>query len=165
MFDWYNIVVYPLIYILPAYVANAIPVLLHGGGPIDFGRKIFGKRIFGDNKTLIGTASAIVAGIVVGALESPFFGYMLAVGFLLALGTVFGDFLGSFIKRQLNFKSGASFPLMDQYGFYIFALIFAYPAGHLPSLYGLIFLTIITGFVHLFTNIIAHRLKLKKVPW
>ncbi len=54
---------------------------------------------------------------------------------------------------------------MDQYGFYVVALIFAYSLGNLPSIYGLIFITILTGLLHPITNIIAHALKLKKVPW
>ena len=76
-----------------------------------------------------------------------------------------GDILGSFIKRRMDLKAGHGVPIMDQYGFYVVALIFAYSLGDLPSIYGLIFITILTGLLHPITNIIAHALKLKKVPW
>ena len=163
----YSIVIYPIIYIFPAYAANGAPVLFGGGKPLDMGRKINGRRIFGDHKTIRGTASSLIAGIAVGLIEYPFLHYMLPVAILLTLGANFGDLTGSFIKRQLRIKSGRSFPVMDQYGFFIFAMVFAfaaYPVG-IPGLYGLIFLVLLTGITHLMTNMGAYRLKLKEVPW
>ena len=42
-------------YILPAYLANATPVLLGGGKPLDLGLKwLDGERLFGDHKTFRG---------------------------------------------------------------------------------------------------------------
>ena len=166
--DLYGIVVYPLIYIFPAYAANGAPILFGGrGGPLDFGRRFRHRRVFGDNKTIGGTISALIAGIFVGLIyiQFPQLGFMLPIAIMLTLGAIFGDLLGSFIKRQLNLRSGTSFPIMDQYGFYIFALLFAFWLGYLPSLYGLVFITILTGVLHVFTNRGAHRLSLKKVPW
>jgi len=114
----YNIIIYPIIYIFSAYAANGAPILFGGrGGPLDRGKKLGNKRIFGDNKTMIGTLSSIVVGIIVGLIEYPFLHYMLAIAVLLTIGAVFGDLLGSFIKRRLNYKNGASFPILDQYGF------------------------------------------------
>ncbi|MFH1470329.1 MAG: CDP-archaeol synthase, partial [Candidatus Micrarchaeota archaeon] len=41
-----------IILVLPAYVANASPVILGGGTPVDFGRLFYDKkRILGDGKT------------------------------------------------------------------------------------------------------------------
>lgn len=157
--------IYPIIYIFPAYAANGAPVLFGGGKPLDGGKKLNGKRIFGNNKTIRGTLASLVAGIAVGLIEYPFLHYMLPVAVLLAIGANFGDLIGSFIKRQLNFKSGSSFPIMDQYGFFIFALLLAFPLGNLPNIYGMIFLIVLTGVAHLLTNMGAHKLKLKSVPW
>ncbi len=165
MLDIYSVIVYPLVYIFPAYAANGIPVLLGGGAPLDFGKRFRGKRIFGDNKTIRGTSAAIAAGIIAGLAEYQFLNYMLAIAVLLTLGAVFGDLLGSFIKRRMNMKSGANLWMLDQYGFFIFALLFALPLGNLPNIYGLIFIIMLTGILHLATNIAAHRLKLKSVPW
>lgn len=162
----YNLIIYPIAYIFPAYAANGAPILFGGrGGPLDMGKKIKGKRIFGDNKTVMGTISGLLAGIAVGAIEYPFLNYMLPVAALLALGAIAGDLIGSFIKRRLNYKSGASVPILDQYGFFVLAILFAFPLGHLPSVYGIVFLVILTGIAHVLTNIGANRLKLKKVPW
>ena len=54
---------------LPAYFANASPVLLGGGGPLDGGSKwIDGKPILGSHKTIKGTTIGILAGVTVGVL-------------------------------------------------------------------------------------------------
>jgi len=166
LYALYAIVLYPIIYILPAYAANGAPVIFGGGKPLDMGKKLNGKRIFGDHKTLRGTISSIAAGIAVGFIEYPFFHYMLISAVLLTIGANLGDLFGSFIKRQLGISSGKSFPIMDQYGFFVFALIFAlaYPVG-MPGPYGILFLVVLTGIAHLSTNIGAYKLKLKDVPW
>ncbi|MDE1825040.1 MAG: CDP-2,3-bis-(O-geranylgeranyl)-sn-glycerol synthase [Candidatus Micrarchaeota archaeon] len=161
----YSIVVYPILYILPAYVANGAPVLFGGGRAIDAGRKLWGNPIFGKNKTVRGLLTGILAGSLVGLAESPVFPYMILVGIVLSLGTHIGDLLGSFIKRRLGQGPGQSSQIMDQYLFVIFALLLAYPLAHTPSLYGVVFILVITGALHLFTNIAAHRMRLKAVPW
>ncbi len=161
----FAIFIYPIIYILPAYVANGAPVLFGGGKPLDMGAKLFGKRVFGDHKTIRGTFSALAAGIILGAIEYPFLHFMLGIAVMLSIGTVVGDLLGSFVKRRLSFGEGASLPIMDQYGFFIFALLFAFPLGHMPGIYGIAFLVVLTGLLHVATNIGAYKLKLKKVPW
>ncbi|MCL4380831.1 MAG: CDP-2,3-bis-(O-geranylgeranyl)-sn-glycerol synthase [Candidatus Marsarchaeota archaeon] len=163
----YSIIIYPVIFILPAYVANGAPVIFGGGAPIDFNRKFMGKRVFGDHKTVRGTVSGILAGLAIGIVEYPFFHYMLPVSLFLVIGVTFGDLLGSFIKRRVNMHSGRSFPVLDQYGFLIFALLFSYPVAraNFPTLYGILFLILLTGISHIMTNKGAHRLKLKEVPW
>ncbi|MGC8537834.1 MAG: CDP-2,3-bis-(O-geranylgeranyl)-sn-glycerol synthase [Candidatus Micrarchaeia archaeon] len=163
----YSIVLYPIIFIFPAYAANGAPVIFGGGKPLDLGKSIRGKRIFGDHKTARGTASSMVAGIAAGAIESIFLPYMLLASVMLAIGANIGDLLGSFIKRRVGMKPGKSLPIMDQYGFFIFALIMAYPLSyvHFPGIYGLLFLVILTGVLHVLTNRGAHKLKLKDVPW
>jgi len=161
----YSMFAYPLLYILPAYVANGAPVLFGGGKPIDFNKKLAGKRIFGNHKTIKGVLSALIAGIIIGIIEYPFMSYMLYISVMLSIGAIVGDLVGSFAKRRFNIKEGASVPLLDQYGFFIFAVFFALPLGHLPDLYGIIFIILLTGVLHILTNIGANRLRLKAVPW
>jgi len=162
----YDVILYPIIYIFPAYAANGAPVIFGGKwGPVDMGKKIGKRRIFGDNKTISGTLAALVCGILVGVIEFPFLNFMLPIAVLLSLGTIFGDFLGSFVKRRIGVNPGGEVPILDQYGFFIFALIFALPLANLPDFYGIIFLIILTGILHVFTNKGAHRIGLKKVPW
>ncbi len=161
----YTIIIFPIIYIFPAYVANGAPVIFGGGKPIDFGKTFRGKPIFGKHKTIRGFVFGILSGIIIGALESLAFPYMLIIGIALSFGTLFGDMLGSFIKRQLGHKEGKDIFLMDQYLFLIVALIFAVPFGNMPSIFGIIFIFILTGVLHKGTNLIAHKAKLKDVPW
>ncbi|MGC8538511.1 MAG: CDP-2,3-bis-(O-geranylgeranyl)-sn-glycerol synthase [Candidatus Micrarchaeia archaeon] len=163
----FDFILYPLFYILPAYIANGAPVIFGGGKPLDFGKKIGKSYIFGPNKTIRGLAIGIMLGIATGTLESilPGFSYMLVVGVLESFGTHLGDLTGSFVKRRLGMESGSSMVLMDQYLFFVFALAFAYPAGNMPNVYGLLFLVILTGILHKLTNAGAYVLNLKKVPW
>ncbi len=161
----YLVFLYPIIYIFPSYAANGAPILFGGGKPLDMGKKINGKRIFGNNKTIRGTVSSLICGIAIGLIEYPFLHYMLPIAILLTFGANLGDLFGSFVKRRLNLPKGASFPIMDQYGFFVFAILFALPLGHLPGIYGILFLVILTGIAHVSTNRGAHKLKLKKVPW
>jgi CDP-2,3-bis-(O-geranylgeranyl)-sn-glycerol synthase len=170
----YTVFVYPIVYILPAYVANASPVLFgKGSRPLDFGMKMNGKRILGSNKTIRGTVLGIASGIVVGAVEYPLFHALdkvpffslLAIAVLLSAGALAGDILGSFIKRRTGMESGKNFPLLDQYGFFVVALLLASPLGYMPDAYGLLFLVVLTGVLHVLTNMGAYKLGIKKVPW
>jgi CDP-2,3-bis-(O-geranylgeranyl)-sn-glycerol synthase len=161
----FGTIIYPIIYIFPAYAANGAPVIFGGGRPLDMGRKLRGKRIFGDHKTIKGTVSGAVCGVLAGAIEAPFFPYMLAIAVALTAGAIFGDLFGSFLKRRMNHNPGAQVPVLDQYGFFIFAMLAAFQLGHLPSVYGIIFIIILTGALHVLTNMGAHKLRLKDVPW
>lgn len=156
-----------LLFILPAYVANATPVLLGGGMPVDFGRRAWdGRRLLGDGKTWRGLFSGLLAGILVGALEAGLLGdpRFYALGMLLSLGAMLGDLFGSFVKRRLGFVRGHPFFLMDQLPFMLFALALASPL-FLPSPEGIVFLAIVTYILHISTNMLANKLGLKPVPW
>lgn len=161
----YAIIIYPILYILPAYVANGAPVIFGGGKPLDLGRKFRGKRIFGDHKTIRGLLAGVASGIIIAGVESIFLPFMLLVGVALSLGTHIGDLFGSFVKRQLGMKEGEKLPVLDQYLFFVFALLVALPLGHLPTVWGIIFLVVLTGLLHVATNLGAYKLKLKSVPW
>ncbi|MEM3459671.1 MAG: CDP-2,3-bis-(O-geranylgeranyl)-sn-glycerol synthase [Candidatus Micrarchaeaceae archaeon] len=161
----YSILIYPIIYILPAYVANGAPVLFGGGRPIDGNRKLFGKPIFGKHKTVRGLIAGLLAGFVFAAIEGLFLPYMLVIGIFESVGTHVGDLLGSFIKRRLGIKPGMGIAILDQYMFLLFAVLLALPFGRLPGIYGLIFIVVLTGVLHKLTNVGAYLLKLKKVPW
>ena len=161
----YSIILYPIFYILSAYVANGAPVLFGGGAPLDRNKKLNGKPIFGRHKTANGFTAGVASGILIGFIESFFVPYMFAIGIYLSLGALTGDLAGSFFKRRLGIREGKSNIVLDEYFFLFFALLFAFPSGNLPSLYGIIFLIILTGVLHKFTNYAAYRLGLKKVPW
>src|SRR5271157_3970204 len=136
---FYTVILYPILFILPAWMANGTPVIFGGGTPLDFNRKIGGRAILGKHKTIRGTISGLVGGFIIAALESVYLPYLLATGAALVVGAAFGDLLGSFIKRRAGVKEGANVLLMDQYLFFIAALVFALPFGNFPGYAGLIF--------------------------
>jgi CDP-2,3-bis-(O-geranylgeranyl)-sn-glycerol synthase len=163
-----NLLTSALWFILPAYVANAVPVVLGGGRPIDGGMQfVDGRRIFGAGKTVRGFLAGVAAGTSVGLLQSLFAGalsYYLALGFLIALGALVGDLLGSFIKRRLGIKQGRAAPGLDQLSFVVVALIAASPLA-LPSWEVVLTIIIITPPIHLATNFGGYKLGLKSRPY
>jgi CDP-2,3-bis-(O-geranylgeranyl)-sn-glycerol synthase len=168
MADLLQLVALAIWTIFPAYVANAAPVVLGGGRPIDGGRKFSdGRPILGPGKTIRGFAAGIIAGTVFAVLQGAAVGSLypyISRGLLLSLGALTGDLLGSFLKRRINLERGAPAPVMDQIGFVVVALIFASPVLPLGWEVTLIIL-IITLPIHLATNIAGHRLKLKDRPY
>ena len=158
--------IYALYIIFPAYCANAVPVILGGGTPMDF-RKNFldGKPILGSHKTFRGFFTGLAAGTMVGFIENIFFEQNLWLGFLLSLGALVGDLTVSFIKRRLDLPPGAPFPVADQLDFVMGALLFSLAAAPLPPLKIVTLIVIITPLIHVFTNFLAYRLGLKSTPW
>ncbi|ODS39895.1 hypothetical protein BEH94_03100, partial [Candidatus Altiarchaeales archaeon WOR_SM1_SCG] len=137
---------------------------------IDFNKKLHGKRILGDGKTVSGFLGGVFAGAAAGAfigfvfVENPF-NMDFYTGFIIALGAMSGDLTGSFIKRRLGYERGESVFLLDQLDFVAGALIFGYLVNILPSFGGIIFILILTPFLHLFANKLAYLWRLKKKPW
>lgn len=123
-----------VIYLLiPAAFANMMPVFVSKlnflNYPVDFKLKLSGKRIFGDHKTFRGLFFGIFGSIIVVYLQKTFYDFgffrnlglvdfdstnFLVFGFLIGFGVLFGDLIGSFIKRRLDFKPGKSFFILDQ---------------------------------------------------
>lgn len=171
---------------LPAWIANATPVLGGGGKAIDGGRFYKdGHRILGDGKTIRGFIVGIIFGILTGLgqmFAAPYLHPLLAqfvtvtpemelvlymqlpVAILMSFGALTGDLIGSFIKRRVNVKSGAPSPFMDQLGFILMALIFAYPLIQPGAIYVVILILVTLG-IHWISNALGYLLGLKKNPW
>lgn len=171
---------------LPAWIANATPVLGGGGRTIDGGR-IYrdGRRIFGDGKTIRGFLVGVIFGTLTGlgqmlaaphllpilaqfvtvtpAMELVLFMH-LPVAFLMSTGALTGDLIGSFIKRRIDVKSGDPSPMMDQLGFIIMALIFSTPLIQ-PNPIFVCILVLITLGIHWISNALGYLFGLKKHPW
>ena len=161
-----------LVFILPCYVANAAPVLLGGGAPLDFGAKWGdGKRLFGKTKTMRGFVGGVAAGtLAAGVLV---YAHPLAIGahaqmlsgIALSFGALIGDVLGSFIKRRMGLGEGEPF-LLDQLDFVLVGLLLAYPfAASTYDAGTIVFILILTYLLHIAANFAANRLGLKSVPW
>jgi len=146
---------------LPAYIANATPVILGGGGSLDGGRNwVDGKPLFGDHKTIRGTLSGLAAGFIIGLLQRS-----LVRGALLSVGAIGGDLIVSFFKRRFDLKPGALLPIADQLGFIVFAVILVSLAEPAPTWDRAIGILAATLPIHYLTNVFAWILKLKSTPW
>ncbi len=173
---------------LPAMLPNSAAAVVGGGSPVDRGRSWRGKRLLGDGKTWRGLVGGAAAGVLLGLIQLgiafPFdadalwgFGPIwkaLGVISALAVGSLLGDMLGSFIKRRLDLERGAKLPIMDQYDFVIGAFLLTalfYPQWVWASYFegwnilALIFLLIITPILHRGANMIAYKMGKKDVPW
>jgi CDP-2,3-bis-(O-geranylgeranyl)-sn-glycerol synthase len=162
-----NLIVNAIIFILPAYCANATPVIAGGGLPIDLGKKfVDGKAIFGKNKTFRGFFVGLVVGTGVGLSESAVFSYPLMFGLLLSLGGLLGDLAGAFLKRRLEIAPGNLLPIVDQVDFVVGALIFSLLLSPSMLTWELaLTVLLITSPIHLLTNFAAYKLGLKSNPW
>ena len=173
---------------VPALLPNSAAVVFGGGTPVDFGRSWRGKRILGDGKTWRGFFGGAFSGIVLGLImigaawlaDSPdLWGYGtvadgIGIVVCLAVGSLLGDMLGSFLKRRLGIERGMKAPILDQYDFVIGAFLVVtvfYPqwvwstyveGWHIAAL---VLLLAIVWFLHRGVNIIGYRLGLKNEPW
>jgi CDP-2,3-bis-(O-geranylgeranyl)-sn-glycerol synthase len=171
MADFYSLIVF----LIPIYIANSIPVVLGGGQRLDFGKNFSdGKPVFGEGKTIRGFVVGVAGGTVAAgilALYSPLQWFPVPAlqfwgGAAMALGTMTGDAAGSFMKRRLGMESGRPF-ILDTMIFLAFALLLGLPFIQ-PALFSaqnLVFMFGLTIILHPATNFIANRLGLKKVPW
>ena len=158
-------------YVVPMYFANATPIVLHGKTPIDFGKKIKGKRIFGKGKTWIGLFCGIFGGIIAGAIMAILFPEILVLipGYLemivlLSVGALLGDMAESFFKRRIGMKSGEMWLFADQLDFVIGGLLLSMLI-RVPEFEVVLIILVVTVFAHMATNFAAYKMKLKKVPW
>ncbi|MFX0106951.1 MAG: CDP-2,3-bis-(O-geranylgeranyl)-sn-glycerol synthase [Candidatus Hodarchaeota archaeon] len=171
---------------LPAWIANATPVIFGGGKPIDGGRVLSdGRRLLGDGKTIRGFFAGVLWGTLTGVIQFLSAPYILPVmsqyvvvtpemekilfmtiplAVLLSFGALFGDIVGSFLKRRVDLRSGGPSPVLDQLGFIIMALIFAYPLLQ-PSYPYVLVLVFMTLGIHWFSNALGYLLGFKKNPW
>lgn len=153
-------------FIFPSYIANLAPALVKKVNflnyPVDFEATLNNKRIFGSHKTYRG----LFFGILSASLLSLIQGNGLIVGLILGSGTLFGDLVGSFIKRRINLKPGGKNLLVDELPGSFFALVFAFLFGVLTiNLYQCLFLLIIGLPIHILANKTWHKIGLKEVPW
>ena len=174
---------------VPMLIANSAAVLFGGGTPVDFGKTMKdGTRCLGDGKTWNGLIGGTLSGmglgmiqvIIMNLLDKPEWTYgecvpcTVFILFLLAFGSMFGDMLGSFIKRRMKIARGAKFPVMDQYDFFIGTMMLIVPlqwawlrANFLEGVYlvGFIGLILLIPVMHRAVNIIGFKMGKKDVPW
>lgn len=166
-------------FFLPAGLANIAAALSKHtdflNTPIDFGKTLGGKPVFGRNKTWRGFLFGILIGILVFWLQKYLYNlepikkisffdynqYNFLLGFLFGFGAVFGDLVKSFFKRRFDILPGQSWIPFDQIDYTIGAFLFA-GLIYFPG-WKIFFYTILIGFLlHMLCNLIAYLLKLQK---
>jgi len=168
-------------FILPAYFANMAPVIVKKVNflkiPIDFGKRINDRPLFGENKTFRGLFFGVVFAVIVTFLQSFFYenglflsfslvdySNWLILGVLLGFGAIFGDLVESFVKRRLGYESGRPFVPFDQTDFIFGALVFAYPFVAL-SFSKIVIVLLLSFFLHIIVNHIAFYSGIRKEKW
>ncbi len=162
-----------VLYIMPFYVANSSAMLLGGKTPLDLHKKFSdGTRVLGSGKTFKGTFFGLLMGFLTSVLINFFFNsftlsltpnYVL-LGFLVSFGALLGDVVASFFKRRSKIKQGTEVLLLDQLDF-VFGAIILGSIVYVPSFFEILFICVLTLFVHKFGNWVAFKFKLKNVPW
>ena len=176
---------------LPALVPNSAAALVgkKSRTKMDFGKSWRGKRIFGDGKSWLGFFGGATIGVIVGLImlgiaalfgaKDDYWGYgpfwtNVGVIVCLSFGSLLGDLCGAFIKRRLGMERGQKAPILDQYDFVAGSLLltFAFFPNFIIDNYiegwhiaALIFVLLITFFLHRGVNIIGYMLGVKKEPW
>ena len=155
--------------LLPALAANGAPVLLRGQGtPLDGGRRfVDGRPLLGKGKTYEGLLAGFTAGAALAYLVSAVAGnplYMV-LGALSSLGALIGDIIGAFAKRRLGLPRGAPAPILDQLDFYSGAILALLAAGYAVDPVSAALGAPVVVLLHRATNMAAHRLGFKNVPW
>ena len=168
-------------FMLPAYFANMAPVIVRKINflkiPMDFGKTINNKPIFGKYKTFRGFIFGVLFAIIASYVQHLFYdnnifaaislidySNWLLVGFLLGFGAIFGDLMKSLVKRRLNYEPGEMFVPFDQVDFIIGALIFTYPFIPL-SLDKLLVIIFLSFTLHVIVNHIAFYTKVRNERW
>lgn len=109
--DWVSMLIFSLLFMVPAYISNASMVFTGGGKPIDGGRNLRdGRRILGDHKTWNGLKGPLFIGIPI-----SFFIFLLFIGLWLPIKEIVLDSLsqGQYILYnnvkifEYYFKGGA----------------------------------------------------------
>lgn len=164
----------------PGVAANMAPVLVKDifrrlAIPVDFGKKIGKKRIFGDNKTIRGVIFGVIFSVVLAYLQFilyrypvfralSFFDYSakwLYVGLLIGLGVMFGDLVNSFIKRRIGLKPGKPFIPFDQLNALLGGILFMLPV-YVPPIGVIAALIVMTFCLHIGFNLLGYYIGLKK---
>jgi len=146
---------------------------------VDFGKKFLGQPIFGSHKNWRGVIFGIIGGILMASFQLWLYQIpavqkislldypkinILAFGFLISAGAIFGDLLFAFIKRRLKMTPGARFLPFDQTNYVIGAAIFLTPVFKIDILVW-ITLFILTFLLHIIFNRLGYFLKIHRARW
>lgn len=179
-----------VLFFFPAYIANLCPIAFSKlkifgrffAKPLDAGKMLGGKRLFGKNKTLGGFVFGSLGGVIgavmvvififitkwhsLGLLDTSTILLYLCFGFLLGFGAMTGDLVESFLKRRIGIAEGKPWWFFDQADFVVGAWLFSGLLIPYANTWPLFLVgMLITPPLHLLANFLAFKAKLKKVWW
>lgn len=164
----FKLILASIVFFLPAYVANAMPVIASGLKLTPSLAKPIHAKLFGKTKTYRGFVFGIISALIIGLILYFINFYnnieTLLLSFLLGFGALFGDLIKSFLKRRIGIKSGEPWIIFDQIDYVVGGLLFS-SIVFLPPIEIIIILLIISPIFSLGANIIAYKLGIKKVWW
>ena len=166
---------------LPAFLANASPVVAKNIPGIRRLSWPINAKLLGKNKTVRGLVTGIIVGILTGIilylLRYGFIEYLpsytdiynlyssligaIIVGGILATGALVGDIVKSFVKRRLGKKPGTMFQPWDGIDYMVGAMIFILP-WYQVSFFECLFLLIAWPLLSLLMNTIAYSIGWKE---
>jgi CDP-2,3-bis-(O-geranylgeranyl)-sn-glycerol synthase len=172
--------------LLPAGFANmaavfAARLLPQFEFPVDFGKKLRGKRIFGAHKTFRGVVAGTLVGGTIYLVQMQILSayvnffpnsqlatfnaqfHMWWLGFVLGFGALLGDMVKSFFKRQIHIAPGKSWIPFDQVDWIIGSLLLVAPLTNVTVETALI-AAVIGFFLSLIVKFIGYLLKIDTTP-
>jgi CDP-2,3-bis-(O-geranylgeranyl)-sn-glycerol synthase len=128
--------------------------------PLDLHLNWFDDQpLIGNSKTILGIFIAILGGCFVGKIIGN------PNGTILGLSAYIGTIFSGFIKRRFKISPGGAFWIIDQTD-YILGSIICYQILGKKIIPEVILLSIIITIpIHLVTNILAYKIKLRKYYW
>lgn len=167
-------------FMLPIYFANMSPVIFRRffkflAVPLDFGKKINGKRILGENKTVRGVIFATVAAAIIFFVQKELYSVnffhsisvinydvqFLLSGVLMGFGAILGDSVKSFFKRRFDIKPGQPWIPFDQLDFVLGGILFTM-IFFIPLIEIIITAIILSPILHLIVNYTGYLLRIRK---
>lgn len=165
-----------LYFMLPAYLANMMPVFLKrfpmGNFPIH-------EKMFGSHKTYRGLVSGALTGIIIALLQKylhaffpqfsilPFdqFSYAITaiIGLAMGGGVLLGDLIKSFFKRRLKIAPGGRWMPFDQLDF--LGALLCVSIFFIPPITHIVVLFIVSPLLMIITDVIGYHFKLRDVWW
>lgn len=156
---------------LPAFIANATPILAKNIPCLREWNTPISEKYLGKNKTYRGLLTGIFCAALTSIAQRHFdlislpyatFSNALVFGFLLGSGALVGDLVESFAKRQLNIAPGKALPVFDGIDYILGAIIFVLPF-YTPTITELGILVFASPVLSLLANTVSYFLGWKNV--
>jgi CDP-2,3-bis-(O-geranylgeranyl)-sn-glycerol synthase len=165
--------IFLFLFFLPAFVANAMPVIVQNIPGIKHWNTPINVQYLGSHKTYRGFVFGVLGGTITSVIlfiwaQQPqyYFNFslyqMVGAGICMSFGALLGDSVESIIKRKLGKKPGEALPVFDGIDYILGAIICAMPF-YIVEWYEALFLLILGPILSFICNVIAYFLKLKKV--